>query len=711
MKRVFICLLSAFLVLSFASCSDDDPIEENVVEEPDDSTSDDESEGDENQDQPGDEPGETEVQWTDVVAAPETWDGEKRAAITYQALVYSFADSNGDDIGDLAGVTSKLDYLDKMGVSAIWLSPIHPSSSYHGYDVLDYTAVNEDFGTDSDLQTLINEAASRDIKIYLDYVLNHSASAHPWFLDAVANGEDSEYWDFYAFSKDPEADIKAGNIAQITTEGSSGYDSGQWFSCDSDAGAAGAYKFVLDWNSTNPTITVTEASSSDIDSDNPDTGTTGAKYLYYGDGVCKKFYDNGDGTYYLTVNLDTDWGFLIRTSSTSWSAGTKYGAPDNQTILELGEPFTLYVSTSSFDPSNIQFTASWMYHSHFWTSWFADFNYGAASEADQSGAFKALTAAADKWVNMGVSGFRLDAVKHIYHNATNNENPTFLAKFYDRMNQTYKSAGGEGDFYMVGENLSEAAAVAPYYAGLPAMFEFSFWYRLMWAINNQTGRYFASDILSYQDLYSAYRTDYIEATKLSNHDESRTGSELSKNTSRMKMAGIVLLTAGGEPYIYQGEELGYWGTNSSGDEYVRGPILWDAAKTEFADGYLDGKTDASMYTSSISVETQEAAESSILNVYRTFGQLRNTYPALATGKMVEHDVYNSSNSSYNQIACWYMVSGSDKALVVHNFGTSSVTMDFNDDLSKPIGLFGTAQISSEGSLKLSGMSSVVFDLN
>jgi len=129
------------------------------------------------------------------------------------------------------------------------------------------------------------------------------------------------------------------------------------------------------------------------------------------------------------------------------------------------------------------------------TAAFADLNYGKAAEAEQSGAFKAVTEAADKWVRMGVDGFRLDAVKHIYHNAYNDENPTFLKKFYDRMNESYKAAGGEGDFYMVGEMLDEADKAAPYYRGLPALFEFTFWYKLKWALQNGIGCYFVKDIL------------------------------------------------------------------------------------------------------------------------------------------------------------------------------------------------------------------------
>ena len=93
-----------------------------------------------------------------VVAQPDAWDNRKRADISYQLLVYSFADGNGDKVGDLPGLTRRLDYIDALGASAVWLSPIHPAASYHGYDVLDYEAVNPAFGTDADLRAFIDAA-------------------------------------------------------------------------------------------------------------------------------------------------------------------------------------------------------------------------------------------------------------------------------------------------------------------------------------------------------------------------------------------------------------------------------------------------------------------------------------------------------------------------------------------------------------------------
>lgn len=645
-----------------------------------------------------------------VVAAPDTWDNQKRADISYQVLVYSFADGNGDKKGDLKGLTERLDYIDALGASAVWLSPIHPSASYHGYDVLDYTAVNPAFGTDADLAAFIDAAHARGIRVYLDYVLNHTGKDHPWFKSA-SSSEQSPYRNYYIFSKDPQADIVAGRIDQIATEGASGYDAGQWFSTDTGAGASGRFNFTLDWtNADNPTVTVTETTDA-ADADNTETSANG-KYLYYGDGVSKRFYDKGGNRYSLTLDFASDWGFLIRTSTTSWNAGTKYGAPNSQTIIQLGQAFTL-TSNRSADPANVQFTQPTMYHSHFWTAAFADLNYGKASEAEQSGAFKAVTEAADKWVRMGVDGFRLDAVKHIYHNAYNDENPTFLKKFYDRMDATYKAAGGTGDFYMVGEMLDEASRVAPYYKGLPALFEFTFWYRLKWALQNGIGCYFVKDILELQPAYAQYRTDYIEATKLSNHDEDRAGSDLDRSVDKLKVAAAVLLTAQGAPYVYQGEELGYWGTKSNGDEYVRTPILWDKAGKELASGSLSGKIDMQMLTSAISVEAQGDDDNSLLSLYRTFARLRNTYPALAAGAMVKHAVYNDSNTAQQSIAAWYREKDGERMLVLHNFGGTEQVLTLTDNLDKAVGISGVVKLEKgdrESRLLMGAYSSAVFAL-
>ena len=99
----------------------------------------------------------------------------------YQIFVYSFCDSNGDGIGDLNGITERLGYIKSMGFDGIWLSPIHPSSTYHKYNVRDYKAIDPEYGTQEDFDALIVACDALGIRVILDLVLNHTDIDHPWF--------------------------------------------------------------------------------------------------------------------------------------------------------------------------------------------------------------------------------------------------------------------------------------------------------------------------------------------------------------------------------------------------------------------------------------------------------------------------------------------------------------------------------------------------
>ncbi|MBN1218185.1 MAG: DUF3459 domain-containing protein [Anaerolineae bacterium] len=108
--------------------------------------------------------------------------------IVYQIYPRSFQDSNGDGIGDLPGIISRLDHLQDLGIGAIWLSPIYPSPMYDfGYDVSNYTDIGPEFGTMNDFKTLLAEAHRRNIRIILDLILNHTSHQHPWFKEASSS--------------------------------------------------------------------------------------------------------------------------------------------------------------------------------------------------------------------------------------------------------------------------------------------------------------------------------------------------------------------------------------------------------------------------------------------------------------------------------------------------------------------------------------------
>ena len=111
-----------------------------------------------------------------------------RDGIIYQIYPRSFADSNGSGLGDLPGITSKLDYLADLGVDALWLSPIYPSPDKDfSYDVSDYVDIDPRFGSLADFDLLLSEAHQRGIRIILDLVLNHTSDQHAWFLESRSN--------------------------------------------------------------------------------------------------------------------------------------------------------------------------------------------------------------------------------------------------------------------------------------------------------------------------------------------------------------------------------------------------------------------------------------------------------------------------------------------------------------------------------------------
>lgn len=505
------------------------------------------------------------------------FDGEKRADVFYEIFVRSFADSDGDGIGDLNGVTAKLDYLDDLGVAGIWLLPIYTCNSEHGYDVIDYTAVNPDYGTLADLENLVAEAHKRKIRVILDFVPNHTSHLCPWFVEACKSAE-NPYRDFYHFSQTE----KPGWIAVPS-------------------------------------------------------GTTG--WFYQG-------------------------------------------------VFDRSMP---------------------------------DLNYGPAASCEQSGAFGELTAAAKFWVDKGVDGFRLDAVKHIYDSETSAENPTWLDKFYTDVNAYFqgRSQLGFKDVYMVGECWMATDQMAEYYKGLPALFDFTAWAdRLLYAIQNDHAKWFPKDMIAEREVFAAKRADFIQATKLSNHDENRArtdvGGSHAVSLQRCKMAAAVLLTSVGSPYIYYGEELGFFGdkTDKGGDRNVREPMLWKP-KAEDAERptWISSTINTDTGVGSVAVQAESAA--SLYNVYRKFMRLRNTYPALAEGTIELPEWFDDASSDDKQVMAFYRTAGSEKLLVLHNVSGTQRSYAFEGAVAAPVADMNGVTFSSEGNshkLVMPPYSSIIFEM-
>ena len=130
-------------------------------------------------------------------------------SVFYQIYPRSFMDSNGDGIGDLNGITAKLDYLKDLGVNAVWLSPCYKSpNDDNGYDISDYCDIMDEFGTMEDWKRMIDEMHKRGIKLIMDLVANHTSSEHRWFKEA-RKSKDNPYRDYYYWADKPLNDWKS----------------------------------------------------------------------------------------------------------------------------------------------------------------------------------------------------------------------------------------------------------------------------------------------------------------------------------------------------------------------------------------------------------------------------------------------------------------------------------------------------------------------
>lgn len=166
--------------------------------------------------------------------------------VWYTMFIYSFADSDGDGIGDIQGLIQKLDYLndgdpntdDDLGITGMWLLPIMPASTFHKYDIEDYYSIDPQYGTMEDFEELIEECDKRGISVIIDLVLNCTSNKHPWFLDAL-NNPDSPYREYYRFYDDLENKEDYDLDAAVLN-----YDS--WYRYDSEGNSYDVYSDMPD---------------------------------------------------------------------------------------------------------------------------------------------------------------------------------------------------------------------------------------------------------------------------------------------------------------------------------------------------------------------------------------------------------------------------------------------------------------------------------
>ena len=153
-----------------------------------------------------------------------------KTAVFYQIYPKSFQDSDGDGLGDLKGILSRLDYLRQLGIDGIWLSPVCASPQVdNGYDISDYCAIDPMFGTMADMEELIREAKKRNISIIMDLVLNHSSNQHRWFLEAK-KGRNNPYHDYYIW-RDGSPDVYPNDLRSVFGGPAWTYvpELGQWY--------------------------------------------------------------------------------------------------------------------------------------------------------------------------------------------------------------------------------------------------------------------------------------------------------------------------------------------------------------------------------------------------------------------------------------------------------------------------------------------------
>ena len=264
--------------------------------------------------------------------------------------------------------------------------------------------------------------------------------------------------------------------------------------------------------------------------------------------------------------------------------------------------------------------ADWYYEGVFWSE-MPDLNL----ENEQLRA--ELEQIASYWIGMGIDGFRMDAAMHFEENdaTTNTE---ILNWFYEYC------LSQNPDFYMVSEVWANEASIADYYAsGTPSMFNFDLADKEGKLIKAARGTYKAANLvqsmLKYQTDFAAKNPDYIDAPFITNHDMGRVANALRNDPDDLKMAGGLLMTLSGNPFVYYGEEIGMSSAGTK-DENKRLPFIWSDTDTA---GMTKGPKDADAGITSAfaGVEEQQADLDSILNYYKRALRLRNENPELARG--------------------------------------------------------------------------------
>ena len=518
-------------------------------------------------------------------------EGWEQNSVGYQVFIASFADSDGDGMGDLRGVINNLDYLEELGVDTLWLTPFQHSNSYHGYDIMDYFTVDPRFGTLDDYRELLYKAHQKGMKVLMDFVLNHTSPSNPWFVKSQ--------------SLEKETIVLPGGKEKVID-----------------------YRNFYTWQNEEYVQSIT-------------------------DPVAKaQWFKDANGYYFY----------------------------------------------SSFGSSMPEL----------------NFDYQATRDA--------ILEVALYWMSFGLDGFRLDAVKHIYmanesrdssdwvvedggYSFDMNKDAHFFMEFNAKLKASYPNA------ILVGENFNgDPAYLAGLYGGMDSQFNFNWYYDATYALTEiANGKAdMAAKVLNQYDSaqfsFSQFRKDYIDGVFTSNHDVQRardklyktdvgvsltaqkgdTAWTLSENLSKL-WAGMSL-TVPGITWIYNGDELGMFGTktdNPAGqgagheDRWYRQPVKWTKELEDSKNNcyYNMGFNNYYMEWDALNkqldgVAEQRADTNSIFNVYKSIIQIRKENPVLARGKVVSH-------TTKGNVICYSVTDGTSEILVYVNPSNKEQTAGYS----------------------------------
>ena len=545
--------------------------------------------------------------------APTTAGGSWYAnAVFYEVFVRSFQDSNNDGIGDFKGLTSRLDDLKALGVNALWLMPINPSPSYHGYDVTDYKNVNPQYGTLADFDVFMKAAHEKGFHVILDWVANHTSGQHPWFLESQNPSSAKRNW--YQWR-----DTNPGWGHPWDGTGNT------WYLSAKNSSSSGSLKVIFPG-------TIQGVSGAKVW--NPDGEETRA--LEVSPGVFELVLMLPKGRYEYKVALNGSWSENYGKDAKKDGANINLEITNDNTIVKFVYNSGTHVITDSINnpdlvtaPSSVPPRPTF---SDAPTSANSSYYYGAFWEGMPDLNWRnpevkaAMNDGAKFWLEHGVDGFRIDAMMFMVEGQNDNKpsNPETFAWTRD-FSSFVRSVNPNAA--IVGEVWTDVETVSKYFqngAGEQMGFNFMLQKAMNDAVNASSNGP-VLDVLS--RVAKTYSPEAVDAIFTSNHDLNRPAYF---GAGRYRIAASLLLTLPGTPFLYYGDEIGMKNGSQAGDEAKRTPMRWDSSNGA---GFSSVKPWTGFATDNpnVSVKTQRDTKGSLWNFYANMIKIRQSKAALRVG--------------------------------------------------------------------------------